>query len=440
VEKEARKITIIGGGLAGCEGAWQLAEAGIPVTLYEMRPEKMTPAHESDLLGELVCSNSLGSNLLTNAVGILKEELRKMNSLIIQAADEGRVPAGKALAVDRMNFSQFITKTITSHPNIKLIREEVTHIPEEGIVIVASGPLTSDTLSKKLMELTGEEYMYFYDATSPIVTRESVNEEAGFWGSRYDEDGTDYFNAPMTQEEYDAFYNALITAELHKSHEWEEKEIFFEECMPIDEIACRGKDTLRFGPLKPVGLINPKTGHRPWAVIQLRKEDAEGNLLNLVGFQTSLKWGEQERVFKMIPALKGAEFVRFGTIHRNTYINSPKLLTPSLQLKENPRIFFAGQITGVDGYIESTGMGLVAGINAERITNGLEPIAFPAETVIGSLLKFISGAETKNFQPMNANFGLLPPLTERIRDKKARRQAIAERALTALEKINLKMI
>lgn len=434
MKKGMENIKIIGGGLAGSEAAWQLAQRGIGVTLYEMRPVTTTPAHTSNLLGELVCSNSLGSDLDTNASGILKEELRNMDSLIMKAADHSRVPAGRALAVDRERFAQYITNSIESHPMIQVVREEMTSIPKEGIVIIASGPLTSDKLSRELKAITGQEYLHFYDATSPIVVRETIDASRGFWGSRYDESGDDYFNAPMNREEYNTFRQALITAQVNTPRDWEEL-TFFQDCMPIEEIARRGQDTLRFGPLKPVGLIHPETKKRPWAVVQLRKEDSQGNLLGLVGFQTSLKWGEQDRIFRMIPSLESAEFVRFGTIHRNTYINSPHLLEKTLQLKEKPGIFFAGQITGVDGYIESTAMGMAAGINASKLKRGAPPVIFPAETVMGSLIRYITSAETKNFQPMNSNFGLMVPLQEHIKDKKARRQAMAQRALKTIEEL-----
>lgn len=425
-------VTVIGGGLAGVEAAWQLANKGCPVELWEMRPEKMGPAHSSALLAELVCSNSLRSNQLTNAAGLLKEEMRRLGSLVIRCADETRVPAGGALAVDRWDFSRLVTDTIVKHPLIHLIRKEAVSIPDTGIVILASGPLTSPALASAIKKLTGESYFYFYDAAAPIVTRESINMDVVFPASRYGKGEADYLNCPMSEKEYYQFYDALVTGECHPLKDFE-KERFFEGCMPVEVMAKRGPQTLLFGPLKPVGLIDPKTGKQPFAVVQLRRDNKEGTLYNIVGFQTHLKWSEQERIFRMIPGLERAEFVRFGVMHRNTFINSPKLLSPTMQLRSMERIFFAGQITGVEGYIESASNGLVAGINAARLACGQEPVTFPPETATGALCHYICQAEPETFQPMNINFGLLPPLPNKIRPKKARNEKVAERALLKLE-------
>lgn len=431
----AEHVTVIGGGLAGSEAAWQLAKRSVPVVLWEMRPEKLTPAHKTGKLAELVCSNSLGSNLLDSAGGLLKEEMRMLDSLILQAAAQATVPAGGALAVDREIFSSIVTERLENHPLIKVHRGEVASIPD-GIVVVASGPLTSEALARAIAKLTGENYLYFYDAAAPIVSAESVDESLGFWASRYGKGDADYFNCPITKEEYEDFWRELTQSEIHEGHIEGELRVF-EGCMPIEVMAARGIDTLRFGPLKPVGLIDPRTGKRPYAVVQLRKENRQGTLLNLVGFQTRLKWGEQARVFRMIPALHDAEFVRFGVMHRNTFINSPKVLSATYQLRNHPRIFVAGQITGVEGYVESAGSGLVAGINAARLFQDRPPVVFPENTMLGSLAVYVSGALTEDFQPMNANFGLLPPLPSPVRDKKQRKLALAERALDAVKNLDV---
>lgn len=424
-------ITVIGAGLAGSEAAWQAANRGVKVHLYEMRPYKQTPAHHTDKFAELVCSNSLRANTLTNAVGVLKEEMRRLNSIIISSADECAVPAGGALAVDRHEFASRVTEKITSHPNITVIHEEVSEIPK-GIVIIASGPLTSESLSNEIKQLTGEDYFYFYDAAAPIVEKESINMEKVYVKSRYDKGDAAYINCPMTEEEFNIFYEALINAETAPIKEFE-KEIYFEGCMPIEVMAKRGKKTLLFGPLKPVGLEDPRTGRRPFAVVQLRQDDAAGSLYNIVGFQTHLKWGAQKEVIRMIPGLENAEIVRYGVMHRNTFINSPNLLNPTYQMKKNDKIFFAGQMTGVEGYVESAGAGLIAGINAARLFAGQEPITFPVETALGSMAHYITTANPNNFQPMNANFGLFPPLPEKIKNKQERYKKHAERALNSIQ-------
>ncbi|GFR37742.1 methylenetetrahydrofolate--tRNA-(uracil-5-)-methyltransferase TrmFO [Insulibacter thermoxylanivorax] len=425
------KVTVIGAGLAGSEAAWQIAKQGVPVILYEMRPIRMTPAHHTDKFAELVCTNSLRSNSLTNAVGVLKEEMRILDSLIIRSADQHAVPAGGALAVDREGFSSAVTEALKQHPLIEVRHEEITELPE-GITVVATGPLTSPALSEKLRELTGESYLYFYDAAAPIVERDSIDMDKVFLASRYDKGDAAYLNCPMNEEEFDRFYEALITAETTELKEFE-KEIFFEGCMPIEVMARRGKQTLLFGPLKPVGLVDPRTGRTPYAVVQLRQDNAAGTLFNIVGFQTHLKWGEQKRVFSLIPGLEQAEFVRYGVMHRNTFVNSPRLLKPTYQLKQRDTLFFAGQMTGVEGYVESAASGLIAGINAARLARGLEPVTAPRESAIGSLAHYITSASPDNFQPMNTNFGLLPPLAERVRDKKLRNERLAERALQAVK-------
>ncbi|MCM3699152.1 methylenetetrahydrofolate--tRNA-(uracil(54)-C(5))-methyltransferase (FADH(2)-oxidizing) TrmFO [Paenibacillus macerans] len=425
------KVTVIGAGLAGSEAAWQIASRGVPVVLYEMRPVVKTPAHHTDKFAELVCSNSLRANGLTNAVGVLKEEMRMLNSLVLGAADRNAVPAGGALAVDRDGFSGEITRTLREHPLIEVVNEEIQEIPQEGIVVIATGPLTSPALSEQIKRLTGEDYFYFYDAAAPIVEKDSIDMSKVYLASRYDKGEAAYLNCPMTEEEFDAFYEALISAEVAQLKEFE-KEVYFEGCMPIEIMMQRGKQTALFGPMKPVGLVNPHTGTLPHAVVQLRQDNAAGTLYNLVGFQTHLKWGEQKRVFSMIPGLENAEFVRYGVMHRNTFINSPKLLDPTYQLKARPTLFFAGQMTGVEGYVESAASGLIAGINAARAASGAEGIVFPADTTLGSMARYITTADFEHFQPMNANFGLFPKLDTRYRKKAEKNEALAQRALQSL--------
>ena len=426
------RITIIGAGLAGSEAAWQAASQGVPVLLYEMRPVRQTPAHHTNQFAELVCSNSLRANGLTNAVGVLKEEMRRLNSLILSCADQHAVPAGGALAVDREGFSAEVTRRLREHPLIEVRNEEVTEIPKDGHVVIATGPLTAPSLSNGIQELLGEEYFYFYDAAAPIVEKDSIDMNKVYLASRYDKGEAAYLNCPMTEEEFEAFYEALTTAETAELKEFE-KEIYFEGCMPVEVMAGRGKQTLLFGPMKPVGLVNPHTGKLPHAVIQLRQDNAAGTLYNMVGFQTHLKWGEQKRVFSLIPGLENAEFVRFGVMHRNTFINSPSLLKPTYQLKTRESLLFAGQMTGVEGYVESAASGLVAGLNAARLVKGQEPVVLPEHSALGSMAQYITTADFKHFQPMNANFGLFPPLEKRIRNKKEKNEAIAARALDAIE-------
>ncbi|ALP35038.1 tRNA (uracil-5-)-methyltransferase [Paenibacillus sp. IHB B 3084] len=428
---ELQKVTVIGAGLAGSEAAWQIASRGVPVQLYEMRPVVKTPAHHTDKFAELVCSNSLRANGLTNAVGVLKEEMRILNSLILNAADRHAVPAGGALAVDRDGFSGHITDTLHQHPLIEVVNEELQEIPQDGIVVIATGPLTSPALSEQIKSLMGEEYFYFYDAAAPIVEKDSIDMSKVYLASRYDKGEAAYLNCPMNEAEFDAFYEALITAEVAQVKEFE-KEIYFEGCMPIEVMMQRGKQTALFGPMKPVGLVNPHTGELPYAVVQLRQDNAAGTLYNLVGFQTHLKWGEQKRVFSMIPGLENAEFVRYGVMHRNTFINSPQQLHPTYQFKGRSNLFFAGQMTGVEGYVESAASGLLAGMNAARAARGQEMFVFPAETTLGSMARYITTADFKHFQPMNANFGLLPKLETRIRNKKEKNEALANRALESL--------
>lgn len=426
-------LTIIGAGLAGCEAAWQAASRGIKVKIIEMKPEKMTPAHSSPLFSELVCSNSLRSDELSNAVGLLKAEMRAMNSLIMESADANSVPAGGALAVDRVGFSKYITEKIENHPNIEIIHEEADSIPE-GDVIIASGPLSSDAISKKIEELCGGEGLHFYDAVAPIVTLESVDLDSAFFASRYDKGTADYVNCPMTKEEYTAFVAELRNAEQAEIHGFDDGAVF-EGCMPVEVMARRGEDTLRFGPLKPVGLIDPRNGKENYAVVQLRKDNTEGTLYNLVGFQTHLKFGEQKRVFSMIPALRDAEFIRYGVMHRNTYINSPKLLNRYYCLKSDPRIRFAGQMTGVEGYVESAASGMLAGIEASAEILGIEHADFPQETAIGALALYVSGGCVGEFQPMNINFGIISPLDRRIKGKREKNAAISARSLEIINEI-----
>lgn len=421
------------GGLAGTEAAYQIAKRGIKVKLYEMKPEKFSPAHSSKELAEIVCSNSFKSNSVTNACGLLKEELRNLGSLLIQIADETKVPAGQALAVDRETFSKRVTEEIEKNPNIEIIREEVENIEaEDGIVIIATGPLTSEKMAEQIINITGKDRLAFYDAAAPIIEKDSINFNIAFYGDRYGKEGdSSYINLPMNKEEYEIFYNELVNAEIVTLHEFEKKEIF-EGCMPIEVMAKRGEDTIRFGPLKPVGFTDPRTNSRPYAIVQLRQDNTSGTLYNMVGFQTNLKFGEQKRVFSLIPGLENAEFVKYGVMHRNTFINSPELLDNTYNLKAKSNIYFAGQITGVEGYVESIASGLVAGLNAVAKFNNTEKITFSNETVIGALSSYISTENTK-FQPMNANFGILPPLEEKIKDKVQRYTKMAERALKSLE-------
>lgn len=429
----AEEVKIIGGGLAGVEAAWQLANKGFKVKLYEMKPLKYSPAHKLSGLGELVCSNSLKAKRLESAAGLLKAEMRIFGSICMECADKCEVPAGGALAVDRHEFSRLITEKIEAHENIEIIREEVCEIPE-GNVIVAAGPLASDVLSDSIAELCGEG-LHFFDAAAPIVTLESINMEKAFTASRYERGGEDdYINCPMNKEEYEAFYEALITAEGASLHSFDKKKDFYEGCMPIEVLASRGKDTMRFGPMKPVGLRDPRTGHRPWAVLQLRKENSTGTMFNLVGFQTNLKFPEQKRVFSMIPALENAEFVRYGVMHRNTFIDSPRLLNGDFSFRERANLFFAGQITGVEGYMESAASGIMAGINMARRLQGKKTLILPETTMIGALSRYISDPTVVNFQPMGANFGVLPAIEPKIRDKKERYAALSERAVDSMKK------
>lgn len=447
-------VIVIGAGLAGCEAAYQIAKNGINVKLYEMKPKRFSPAHTNSDLAEIVCSNSFKSNLLTNACGLLKEELRRLDSLLIKCADETNVPAGQALAVDREKFSHLVTEKIKSMKNIELIEEEIgenIHLDDlikDNIVIIATGPLTSDKLSKEIMKLTGEDKLAFFDAAAPIIEKESIDFNIAFYGNRYDQErGKDedieswkkrlenqeksYINLPMNKEEYERFCDELVNAEIAELHKFEKREIF-EGCMPIEIMAKRGLDTLRFGPLKPVGFTDLRTGRRPYAVVQLRQDNDEGTLYNMVGFQTNLKFGEQKRVFSLIPGLENAEFIKYGVMHRNTYINSPKLLDNTYNLKENSNVYFAGQITGVEGYVESISSGMVCALNVISKVKNNKNVVFPKETMIGCLANYIS-TENENFQPMNANFGILPSLDERIRDKKLRYEKLSERALKSLE-------
>ena len=425
-------VTVIGGGLAGSEAAYQIAKMGIKVKLYEMKPEKFSPAHSNPNLAEIVCSNSFKSNSITNACGLLKEELRRLDSLLIKIADETKVPAGQALAVDREAFSKRVNEQIESNPNIEVIHKECEKIESEnGITVIATGPLTSKTMAEQIINLTGKERLAFYDAAAPIIEKDSIDFDIAFYGDRYGKEGdSSYINLPMNKEEYLQFYNELVNAEVVTLHEFEKKEIF-EGCMPIEIMAKRGEDTIRFGPLKPVGFTDPRTGTKPYAIIQLRQDNSEGTLYNMVGFQTNLKFGEQKRVFSLIPGLKNAEFVKYGVMHRNTFINSPELLDNTYNLKNNKNIYFAGQITGVEGYVESISSGLVAGINASLQYRKEEKKTFPKETVIGALADYIQ-TPNKNFQPMNANFGILPPLEEKIRDKQQRYEKMAQRALKSI--------
>lgn len=452
-------INVIGGGLAGTEAAYQIAKRGIKVKLYEMKPNKYSPAHANQNLAEIVCSNSFKSNLHTNACGLLKEELRAMDSLLIRIADNTAVPAGQALAVDREIFAKKVTEAIKSNPNIEVINEEVVDLEkliEEAITIVATGPLTADELAKNISKITAQDKLYFYDAAAPIVTKDSINFDIAFWGDRYEQerekdeeieewkerlkntkDKQNYINLPMNKEEYENFYKNLIDAEVVELHQFEKREIF-EGCMPIEIMAKRGEDTLRFGPLKPVGFNDPRTGKRPYALVQLRQDDTEGNIFNLVGFQTNLKYGKQKRVFSMIPGLENAEFVKYGVMHRNTFIDSSHLLTNTYKMKSIKNLYFAGQITGVEGYVESISSGLMAGINAANEFNGKKEFILPIETMTGALANYISTPNEK-FQPMNANFGIVPGLEKRIKDKKEKYKILADRALKELNYAKIKM-
>lgn len=429
-------INVIGAGLAGSEAAWQIAKRGLKVRLYEMRPVKQTPAHHTDKFAELVCSNSLRANTLTNAVGVLKEEMRKLDSIIIESADACAVPAGGALAVDRHEFAARVTESVKNHPNVEVVHEEITEIPK-GPTIIATGPLTSKDLSEQLRTLTGEDYLYFYDAAAPIIEKDSIDMDKVYLKSRYDKGEAAYLNCPMTKEEFTKFHQALIDAEVVPLKEFE-KEIYFEGCMPIEVMAARGEKTMLFEPLKPVGLEDPKTGKRPYAVVQLRQDDAAGTLYNIVGFQTHLKWGAQKEVLSLIPGLENAEVVRYGVMHRNTFINSPKLLRPTYQYREREDLFFAGQMTGVEGYVESAASGLMAGMNAARYVLGEELVVLPQETAIGSMAHYITHTNAKNFQPMNANFGLFKELEVRIKNKKERNEALATRALETIQNFTTK--
>ena len=432
-------VTVIGAGLAGSECAWQLAQRGVAVTLREMKPEKRTPAHVTDYFAELCCSNSLRGAGLENAVGLLKEELRQMNSLIMRCADATAVPAGGALAVDREGFARMVTESVLGHPNITMIPGEVTSIPE-GDVVIASGPLTSDPLADAIAaKLGGGSTLNFFDAAAPLVSYDSVDMDSAYFASRYDKGTPDYINCPMTKEEYLAFWQALITAEEAEVHGFEDKNVF-EGCMPVEVMARRGEDTLRFGPLKPRGLVDPKTGKEPYAVVQLRRDNADGSIYNLVGFQTHLKWPEQRRVFTMIPALHDAQFLRYGVMHRNTYLDSPRLLDRYYRLKAEPRIAFAGQMTGVEGYVESCASGFLAGVELARRLNGQTPIDFPAETAIGALGLYVSNGSVGDFQPMNINFGIIPPLDHRVKGKRNKNAELSQRSLEILEGIKQEVL
>lgn len=424
-----KKVTVIGAGLAGCEAAWQLANGGVRVKLIEMKPIKKTPAHKSDLFAELVCSNSLKAARIDSAAGLLKEEMRILGSVCLSITDECSVEAGGALAVDRDIFSKLITEKIKSHPNIEVVHEVVKSIPCDGVTVIATGPLTDGDLAEDISKLCDTGNLNFFDAAAPIVTAESIDMNIAFAASRYGKGTDDYINCPMNKEEYTEFHNALITAEGAPLHDFDKPVTVYEGCMPVEILAKRGEDSIRFGPLKPVGLRDPRTDKRPWAVVQLRKENKEGSLYNLVGFQTNLKFPEQKRVFSMIPGLHNAEFVRYGVMHRNTFINSPKLLNKDLSLKQNNKIFFAGQLSGIEGYMESAASGIIAGINALAKINGTEPIILPRYSMIGALLNYICDDSVANFQPMGANFGILPPLETKIKDKRERYMALSERSL-----------
>ncbi len=427
-----QRVVVVGGGLAGSEAAWQIARTGVPVTLYEMRGVKRTPAHRGSDFAELVCSNSLRAASLANAVGLLKEEMRRLDSLIMRAADQTAVPAGGALAVDREAFSRVVTDVLEHHPGIEVRRTEISDVPSDCIAVVATGPLTSEALSASIQAFTGAESFYFFDAAAPIIERSSIDDSKVYAASRYGKGEPAYLNCPLTEEQFNTFYHALIEAETAPLHEFE-KEIYFEGCMPIEVMAKRGPRTMLFGPLKPVGLPDPRTGRNPHAVIQLRQDNAAATLYNIVGFQTHLKWGEQARVFRLIPGLEQAEFVRFGVMHRNSYLNSPKVLQPTYQTKQRASLLFAGQMTGVEGYVESAASGLVAGVNAARMARGQSPVIFPPTTAIGSLAHYITSADARYFQPMNATFGLLPAPDRKFHSKKEKNECIVTTALDTIQ-------
>lgn len=429
------RVVVVGGGLAGSEAAWQALREGAEVTLYEMRGVKPTPVHQTDRFGELVCSNSLKSSLITNAAGLLKQEMRRLDSLIIAAAIESQVPSGEALSVDRMLFANYITEALEKHPRLTVVRGEFDRIDLDTPTIIATGPLTSDALAAEIGKLTGREQLAFYDAVAPTIDASTIDRSKVFAQSRYDKGDSGYLNCPFSRDEYDAFYDALIHAELAPIHDHEQGAKYFEGCLPIEVLASRGIKTLAFGPMKPVGLTDPRTGRRPWAALQLRQENLAATLYTMVGFQTRMKWGEQKRVFRTIPGLENAEFVRYGVIHRNTYIQSPRLLSHTLQMREYPNVLFAGQITGVEGYIESAATGILAGRNAARLALGRPPITLPVETMLGALVDYVAAYDGKDFQPMNSNWGIVPPLEERIRDKREKARRMAERAARALETV-----
>lgn len=427
-----KSVTVIGGGLAGSEATWQLAKRGIPVDLYEMRPKKMTPAHKTGELAELVCTNSMRSNQLSNAVGLLKEEMRQLDSLIIEAADKTQVPAGGALAVDRDEFSEYITQKLHALPNITFHGEEITELPKDGITVVATGPLTSDALADQIKQFSGTDSLHFFDAAAPIIAADSIDMDIVYKKSRYDRGDAAYLNCPMTQEEYEKFAHELVNAETAEMHSFEKEDVF-EGCMPIEVMAGRGEKTMLFGPLKPVGLEDPHTGKTPYAVVQLRQDNAAASMYNIVGFQTHLKYGEQKTVFSMIPGLANARFIRYGKMHRNTYMASPEVLAATYEARKQPGLFFAGQMTGVEGYVESAGSGLVAGINAAKTACDQAPVVFPKDTALGSMANYVTTTSVKHFQPMNASFALIPGLEgKKIRNKRERHEKISERSLADL--------
>jgi methylenetetrahydrofolate--tRNA-(uracil-5-)-methyltransferase len=432
------RVRIVGGGLAGCEAAWQLARQGVDVDLHEMRPVRTTPVHQSEDLAELVCSNSLRGDALDQAAGLLKEEMRRMDSLILRAAEEVRVPAGSALAVDRGLFARRVTAALEARPEIRIHRGEVPRIPDDPVTIVATGPLTSDSLAEDVAAFVGQSHLYFFDAVSPVVEADTIDLRRAFRASRYGKGGDDYLNCPLTEKEYRGFHEALTSAECTSGHDFE-KGLFFEGCLPVEVIAARGVDTLRFGPMKPVGLADPRTGRRPHAVVQLRQDNLAASHYSMVGFQTHLKWGEQKKVFRMIPGLESAAFVRYGMIHRNTYVNAPLVLEPTFETRRRPGLFFAGQMSGIEGYVESAASGLLAGVGASRRANGHPPIAFPEDTALGALGRYIARSAADGYQPTNIAFGLLPELPRRIRDRKRRRIALAHRALESLEQFQARL-